>query len=299
MGVHKFLDAVGAFAGRRSLATLTVMSWVGVGLVGLADWATGYELSFSIFYLIPISFAGWYGRAVTARLASYAAGAMWLAVELISHPYSHPGYAFWNATVRFAFFYIVSMLLVDLKRRYVGEREMARSDSLTGLLNWRGFCEKSEDEVRRMNRYGRPFSVAYIDLDNFKHVNDTQGHEAGDRLLRALAETLHTATRSTDIVARLGGDEFAVLFPETDGQAVRKAADKLHSALVGRVAALGPGVGVSVGVVTFDRPPDGLDRMVAAADAVMYEVKRHGKNAVRYVTATPHAQQHAARPGQA
>ena len=109
------------------------------------------------------------------------------------------------------------------------ERAISRTDGLTGLLNGRGFYEAAAVELARSSRYRHPLTLAYVDLDDFKEINDRLGHARGDAVLVAVAHALRRACRSTDLVGRLGGDEFVVLFPETDRDAAEAALVKLRS----------------------------------------------------------------------
>lgn len=160
------------------------------------------------------------------------------------------------------------------------EQNMARIDFLTKVPNRRTFWEGVDTEAKRSRRYGRPMTLAYVDLDNFKQVNDIYGHQVGDDLLRAVAVTMHTIVRSTDLVARLGGDEFALLLPETNGEAANIVVNKIQAALLKAVEEHNWPVTFSFGVVTFNSPLDSVDEMIKRADDLMYEVKRGGKSAV-------------------
>ena len=145
---------------------------------------------------------------------------------------------------------------------------LSRSDPLTGALNRRGFSERFEAELSDHVRHdGRPLGLIVIDLDGFKHVNDTQGHAGGDALLVSVAAALGTDLRPSDVLGRLGGDEFAVLLPEAGPGALRAAAARLDQRL-GRVAA------ASIGVASL--PADGLtaESLHHAADADLYRAKQ-------------------------
>jgi diguanylate cyclase (GGDEF)-like protein len=176
-------------------------------------------------------------------------------------------------------------LLERLRLRYVMHREkqMSRTDPLTGACNIRCFYERAEDELERSRRYGHPLSLAYLDVDNFKQVNDTLGHSTGDELLRSMSAAMLGHVRESDIVARLGGDEFCILFPETGQQAARFAMEKLrqemHAAFPGECAGL---CSFSVGLVTFVQPPLTVEEVVQVADRLMYEVKNSTKDAIAY-----------------
>src|SRR5437773_2624774 len=126
---------------------------------------------------------------------------------------------------------LVSQAVARLRLAHARERELARRDALTGAPNARAFYELAGAEIARARRYIHPFSVAYLDLDDFKLVNDRLGHLAGDAVLRSVARALGGVLRASDVVARLGGDEFAVLLPEAGAAPARLATDKLRQAL--------------------------------------------------------------------
>ena len=163
------------------------------------------------------------------------------------------------------------------------EMRLARSDALTGLANRRAFYEKAEIERKRAVRYARPLSMAYVDLDNFKRVNDTSGHEAGDQILVTVAGILQNNLRAEDVAARLGGDEFALLLPEAGHASAAFVMNKLHRLLTSAMQEKHSHVTFSMGVVTYDTAPESTEMMVQKADQVMYEVKRQGKNSIRHV----------------
>jgi len=160
------------------------------------------------------------------------------------------------------------------------ERSLSRVDFLTGIPNRRAFYEAVEREASRCKRYRRPFTLVYLDVDNFKTVNNDRGHEEGDRLLRSVAAKLRKVTRQTDTVARLGGDEFAILLCESDVEAAVVATKGIERALIKLVQEQSWDVSFSIGARTFRQPGETVDRMVKLADELMYEVKKSGKNAV-------------------
>jgi diguanylate cyclase (GGDEF)-like protein/PAS domain S-box-containing protein len=165
-------------------------------------------------------------------------------------------------------------------------KEMARRleyvvdhDFLTGLLNRRRFEEELAKEMERVSRYGSPGAVLLIDLDNFKDVNDTFGHRAGDDVLKGVAALLRERLRRTDIIARVGGDEFAVLLTQTDADQVQRVAGEVVRALGRETAVLADQsirITASVGVAMFD----GMTELevLAYADIAMYEAKETGRN---------------------
>jgi diguanylate cyclase (GGDEF)-like protein/putative nucleotidyltransferase with HDIG domain len=154
--------------------------------------------------------------------------------------------------------------------------ERASTDPLTGLLNHRAFHERLETEVRRARRHGRELSVAVIDVDNFKQVNDTLGHEAGDRLLARLAGLLVELVRAEDALARVGGDEFACILPETGRHQALAALERARRAVQDANLAPTP-LTVSVGICDLDASDDPRE-MFHFADGALYWSKAHGRN---------------------
>jgi diguanylate cyclase (GGDEF)-like protein len=156
---------------------------------------------------------------------------------------------------------------------------LALSDPLTGAANIRVLGSEIEREIQRLRRFGRPFALAYLDLDQFKAVNDTLGHRAGDDVLRGVAAFLDEQARGFDTVARLGGDEFAILMPETDEDAARAALERVADGLADVVRLAAPtveGVGASIGASVFLGAPWSVDQALSLADGLMYEAKRAG-----------------------
>jgi diguanylate cyclase (GGDEF)-like protein len=165
---------------------------------------------------------------------------------------------------------------VGLLRMMADTQMQASTDSLTGLLNRRAF----ENEVRKARAEHFSFSVAMADLDHFKHLNDTFGHDTGDRALRLFAQTLRSTLRSHDIVARYGGEEFAVVLPSCSSLDASTILDRVRSALLTATNEAGlPTVTVSFGVVDADSDED-LSRCLARADAALLEAKRAGRDRV-------------------
>jgi diguanylate cyclase (GGDEF)-like protein len=159
----------------------------------------------------------------------------------------------------------------------------SRFDALTGLYNRSFFFTTMEQELRRSDRMGRGFTMLMVDLDDLKPVNDTFGHQWGDRLLKAIADIIRRTVRFTDAAARYGGDEFVVLLPETDAAGGYVVGEKLRRdiyALTLHAADRNVRSSVSIGMVAY--PDDGstIEQLVSAADVAMYEAKRRGKNRI-------------------
>jgi diguanylate cyclase (GGDEF)-like protein len=173
------------------------------------------------------------------------------------------------------------LLLAGFRARLEGEQQLARTDALTQVANRRAFIEAAELELERARRSSRPLTLAYVDCDDFKHINDTLGHAEGDALLVVVAQTLRGSTRAVDAVARLGGDEFGLLLPETDGPTAQALLTRLRDTLLQAMADHAWPVGFSCGAATFAVPAASVDQMMARADELMYEAKRSAKGSMR------------------
>ncbi|HEX7277212.1 MAG TPA: GGDEF domain-containing protein, partial [Acidimicrobiales bacterium] len=194
-------------------------------------------------------------------------------------PYDDDDVAMLTALVRQAEIAIDSSFLYDEATR------LSLTDGLTGLWNRRHLALRIEAELSRAVRFGEPFSVLYCDLDGFKPVNDTLGHQAGDTVLIETARRLTDATREVDIVARPGGDEFTLLLPKTGLAGALRLADKIRVAIGGRPFDLDGtpvGVSVSVGVAAYPEHGSSGKELLAAADSALYRAKAGGRNRVEH-----------------
>jgi diguanylate cyclase (GGDEF)-like protein len=262
-----------------------VIGFAFIGAVGILDFLTGYEFAFSLFYLIPVSFITWLTGRQLGIVASLTSALVWLISNLLAgNSFLHRFVYFWNTIMVFAFFVIVSLLLSIIRRAMEHEKELAQTDYLTGAVNSRFFFDLLQMEINRSQRYHHPFTVAYIDLDNFKIVNDQFGHSTGDRVLRTVVNHARTHLRKTDAVARLGGDEFAVLLPETNLESAQVVLSKIQCDLLAGMQQSNWPVTFSMGVLTCVDAPPAPDELVRMADELMYSVKRDSKNAIRYST---------------
>ncbi len=263
----------------------TLISVIGVAMVillGVIDHQIGYEISFSIFYMLPVFFVSWFGTGNQGTVIAFFSAATWLLADLSSgHTYSHFAIPIWNCIMRLGIFLMGVFFLSTIKTLLEREQSFARTDSLTGVNNGRHFNEIATAEISRLARFGHPFTIAYIDIDNFKQVNDTLGHSHGDKLLQAVAKTIKDSIRSTDMVSRLGGDEFAVLFPETNEKNAQTALSKMQRELLVIVNNSRWSVTFSIGAVTCYKPC-GLDELIKEADNLMYSVKKSGKNRIEF-----------------
>ena len=256
-------------------------SLVLLAAVAAADWLTGLEYSFASMYLVPVVAAAWFVGPAFARLLSASSAAVWFSLNFEAEKGSSLGITIWNVGIRLALYLFVAMLVGAARDLLEAERRRSRIDDLTGVLNSRAFNEVMTRELERMRRTSRPLSVAYIDLDDFKNMNDRFGHAAGDEALRSFARRAMQTIRKLDAMARLGGDEFAILMPETDGDGAAAAVARFRDCMQ---AIDDAPIGFSMGVITCDELGGvSADAILQRADTLMYTAKRLGKN--RYVHA--------------
>jgi diguanylate cyclase (GGDEF)-like protein len=270
------------FAARSSTQILFIAA-CGVGVVGFLDHLTGYELSISVLYLGPVLMAAWYvGRLAGSGISLLACASWFVADAVAGQPLAHPIIEAWNTLVRLSYFVVLSVLATALRKSLSHERQLARTDTLTGLFGRRAFEERLEHDLALARRRESALTIAYLDLDNFKTLNDTHGHAEGDRVLRTIGRVLGENRRGGDTVARLGGDEFALVFPDTDQRMAQKVITNLRQDLR-KAFERGPWrFSCSVGVVTFQTAPPNLAEAISAADALMYDAKRQGKDVVAF-----------------
>lgn len=275
---------------RSQKTPLLVGGCLAVGLLTALDYSLSWEYSLSLFYVIVIGFVSYHGGLIAGSLVAALSAIGWNATDYLTNiPYEHTSAFYWNTLIRLGMFFSFAYMMSYLKEELDLVEHLARRDALTGVVNRRHFHELAESEMHRSQRYGHPFTVVYIDLDGFKVVNDTLGHDAGDDVLRTVARTLQGNLRTTDVAARLGGDEFAVLLPETDGDAAKACLEKVQRHLLDAMETGRWAVTFSIGAVTFPTPPQSIDEVLALADSLMYSVKHGGKNAFRHemFVATP------------
>ena len=273
--------------------TFAVLAVAAIGAVGLLDYVTGPWLSFSLFYVGPgLGAAWWLGRG-PALLASLAAGIVWFEAEAWGHRGEPTRTLLWNSMSRLLMLVAMAAMVVRIRedRRRLqlvnarlsdllhGAEKLARTDPLTALPNRRAFIERLSAELSHARRAKAPVCIAYIDIDNFKRINDEKGHVEGDEFLKKMAHAIRDTIRESDVAARLGGDEFAVLFTD----AKRSAVEPLAHRLLARTRALGdryPGldVGASVGMAWFEAAPEAPELLLDRADGAMYEAKAAGKH---------------------
>jgi diguanylate cyclase (GGDEF)-like protein len=240
------------------------------------NYNLGHEIRLVIFYFIPFYLLIWFVDTGWAILLAFLSSLSWLVIGKFLLDIELPGHI-WNAMTRLAIF-IVFIYMVNAYKR---ERIFAREDFLTKIANNQHFAEIAAMEIERCRRYGHPFSLVYIDVDNFKAVNDNFGHTTGNRLLYEVAQGIRRNIRASDMVARLGGDEFAILLPETGYDQAGAIIPKLREKLISAMQEHKWPATFSFGIATFIKAPANFDEMVRQADILMYKAKNEGKDTIR------------------
>lgn len=258
-----------------SILTITVIC---LAIVFLKDF-----IDLKPILVIPALLASWYGGSKTgASIAALSAISLLLTDYSISSEYAYISSSFYDSIVVLFACLFTSIIVTNFRKVHGVEIIAADTDTLTGLSSSRKFYTELENELNRSKRYRHMFSLAYIDVDNFKNINDTLGHPVGDELLTQLSKTLQISLRATDTIARIGGDEFVCLLPETKQIAAKSAILNAEKKLKDTMKKHNWDVSFSIGVVTFEMLPENVTQAVKLADDLMYQVKHGKKNDIAY-----------------
>ena len=220
-------------------------------IIGWIDYATGLELRVFPLYLVPVGIGSWFiGRSAGFGISLLCMGAWELAAHALGGATTGNWVEAWNFVVQLAALIAFATLFSRLRQQMDRERSMSRMDPVTELPNTRAFYEQAEREIARVKRHRRSLTVACLDLDHFKDVNDQFGHQVGDEVLRSIASTLRKSCRESDFVARVGGDEFILLLPESDERQASALLERIRSHVSSQMELGGWGVTTSIGAIS-------------------------------------------------
>lgn len=260
-----------------------LISILTVAILGITDYISGFEMSFSIFYLLPISFTILLSDFKLGIIISLLSAFSWYLADISSgHIYNSLFTPIWNSVMRFGYFMIHTYFFSQFIKLYEKTKINSLTDSLTGIANTRYFMEFFEREIKKAKRTNLPFTLLYIDLDNFKYINDTYGHQVGDSLLKMIAKTVNGSIRPSDIFARLGGDEFAILLPESDYSESNNLIKRIKKTIETELKKNNWPITVSIGAITYKNFENTISEMIKQADDFMYKVKKDGKNNIEH-----------------
>lgn len=285
---HRWKRVVAEWVERVTWKHALAIGLVMAASVSVVDHALAeifsYDFSLTPLYCLPVAVAAWIAGFRCGIAVAVGATAFDLSTTVISSHHRH-GNSILLINVFFASgaYLGTAYVMAELRWHLERERKFSRLDPVTGVCNLRALNEAARSELERLRRYDRPVSIAYIDVDDFKCVNDTLGHGMGDKLLRLIGHAVKKELRALDVVARVGGDEFAILLPETDGERAHLVMSRIQrevyqvcKELLGRPLTL------SIGVKTFVQAPATVEDMLHDADQLMYTVKHDHKDAVAF-----------------
>ena len=256
----------------RHEAFAIAVGFVVIGLGFVIDVTTGRDLSLSIVYVGGVGLMTWTGSLRVGVLGAILGGAA-VVVDGLSNSVV-TGTALTNGVTAFVLLLATAAVIDRLHSMMVREAGRARFDPLTGLSNRRACEERCTVEIARLQRRSGSLSVAFLDFDGLKQVNDVKGHAAGDAALVHLATSAQAVLRPTDLLSRVGGDEFVLLLPDTDYDEATAVVRRIQ----GRLAEPDGGepASVTAGLVTWHSPPQSIDQLFVESDALMYSAKRGG-----------------------
>ena len=255
-------------------------------LVATADYYSGERFTVYVLYFPIVAVGCWVLGMRAAVVLSIFASVLWIADDVFAPPEPMPYAAkYWQAITRFVVFVAFAYTLTRLRAALARERYLSRYDELTGLSNLASLFEIGKRDIARCHRSGQPLTAVFIDLDDFKQVNDHYGHAEGDKVLQAVATAIRQSTRETDIAARIGGDEFAIIQEDAANQhegAIALALRIIHAVsepfdLDGHEASIGTSIGIALA------PENGVEpeALLKSADLALYDAKANGRNDFR------------------
>jgi diguanylate cyclase (GGDEF)-like protein len=236
------------------------------------DLADGSKVWLHVLYVFPIAATAYYCERALVLGSVVAFSLALQLMTLLAYEIPTPAILL-NIAIALASAAMIVAFARSARTNVARIEALAITDELTQLHNRRGFESRLTAEIASQRRHGGALSLAVLDLDRFKELNDRRGHDAGDQALRLLGEVLRKGTRASDSPARIGGDEFVIVMPQTAAADCALLCCNLSTAIVENMASAGFSITASIGFASFDKPPDSLSAALRRADHAMYGVK--------------------------
>ena len=265
----------------RTKAFWLVTGYLLIALIGAIDAQFKPEIIFAPLYLIPIAILSWFIGKWNGLTASVLSTIMWLAANIYSgglYDSAFPYY--WNSIICLSTFLLISSLISYLRVELEQNRSFYQLDTLTGIANSVGFREAAQKEIDWANRFDRPFSLGYLDVDDFKLINEQMGYTVGDQVIREIAKNIQSHMRRSDLVARVGGDEFVLLLSAAGQEAAREAINRIQQQLKNAMETKGWPLTFSIGVLACTDHPKTVDEILQLTAELRDFVKNNGKNGI-------------------
>jgi diguanylate cyclase (GGDEF)-like protein len=282
IGLHRPIQTIMNIVARQHIITRVSIFIFGLALsfsIFIIDYKIlGTEVTFTLLYLIPIVTVTWFSGLKFGMAVSLFSISEWLILKVHSEESADVLLFTIDTLSKLLVFIFIVIILSVLKTRIEKEKIHSTHDHLTGVLNRNGFYEILDNEIYRARRSNDPLTLAYLDIDNFKYINDHLGHHVGDEVLKQLTAMVQSIIRKTDVHGRLGGDEFVILFPDTSIRDSRSVIKKIKSEFSKITFRKKWPISLSIGVGVFRGNSLDAKKMMTTADSLMYKVKKGTKN---------------------
>ena len=246
------------------------------------EYWSGFKYEFTLFYIVAITALTWYGGRTVGIILAVLTSGLWYYVNFIYFSVEKmTGIVLWKTITLLMLALLTIYIILRLKESLENEKRLSRSDPLTGLPNRRHFEDIASVQYNWCKRKMASVSLAFIDIDNFKTVNDSMGHDEGDRLLVDISNSIKESVREVDLVARMGGDEFILFLPETDEFEAKRLLTRIQGEAKIIADANKWPISFSIGVVTDHLSHKNIESLIKKADSLMSEIKRSGKDGIK------------------
>jgi diguanylate cyclase (GGDEF)-like protein len=274
----------------EKIVRLAIETWVMIVFITWVTWYTGkVESPLINLYLLPIiASALILGKTMTA-IATVAVIGCYVAMSYGGKMDVMASLSYWGKILTLIapvvlVAYITTMLCADIRFAMAKIKQVSDTDELTGVYNMRAFSAILKRSFQQSLRHTHPLSIVMVDADNLKFINDTHGHDAGDKLLQHLIRKFGDALRQSDVVARYGGDEFTILLPETSRSGATEVAERIRKLVEDSSFDIRGGIElrttISLGIASYPEDGSNIDIIVEKADKALYRAKRDGRNLV-------------------